>query len=201
MKTSLISWCFTCIVALVTVSANTALAVTPISGPIVNPANGHTYYLLGNSDFTDAQAGALTLGGNVVTINDAAENAWVCQTFTNFGGVTRNLWIGLNAAGLDGGNPANFGWVDGSPSTYRNWAPGEPNFSDQYTLIVPAPDTNAGQWNNVSNTTNAGYEFFPVYLNYGVVEVVPEPGTYLLVLLGSFMVWGKLATSRKQIRT
>jgi len=145
----------------------------------VNPATGHTYYLLSNSDWTDAQSEALTLGGNLTTVNDAAENTWICQTFTNFGGVTRNLWIGLHAIGLDGGNPNSYSWADGSPSTYRNWASQEPNFSDQYTLIIPAPDTNAGQWNNVSDTTQAGYQFFPAYLNYGVAEVVPEPSAYL----------------------
>jgi hypothetical protein len=154
---------------------------------------------LENSNWTDAQSQALTLGGNLATVNDAAENAWICQTFTNFGGVTRNLWIGLNAIGLDGGNPNSYSWVDGSSSTYRNWAPQEPNFSDQYTLIIPAPDTNAGQWNNVSDTTQAGYQFFPTYLNYGVAEIVPEPSTYVLALFGCFTVLGNLAMSRMKI--
>jgi hypothetical protein len=198
MNTSLTSWLSAGIVALVTVYASTSLAVAPISGPIVDPATGHTYYLLDNSDFTDAQSEALSLGGNVVTINDAAENAWVCQTFTNFGGVKRNIWIGLNAAGADGGNPASYHWVDGSTSTYRNWAPQEPNFSDQYTLIIPGGWENAGQWNNVADTTTSGYQFNPPIPSYGVAEVVPEPSTYLLALLGTFVIWGKLATSRKQ---
>jgi hypothetical protein len=198
MKASLTSWLSVGIVTLIAISASTSLAVTPLSGPIVNPANGHTYYLLDNSDWTDAQSEALTLGGNVVTINDAAENAWVCQTFTNFGSVKRNIWIGLEAAGLDGGNPANYQWVDGSPATYRNWAPQEPNFSDQYTLIIPGGDENAGEWNNVADTTTAGYQFNPAIDNFAVVEVVPEPSTYLLALLGCVVIFGKLATPRKQ---
>jgi hypothetical protein len=201
MKASLTSELSAAIVALVTVYAATNLIAAPISGPMVDPATGHTYYLLANSNWTDAQTQALSLGGNLATVNDAAEDAWISQTFTNFGGVQRNLWIGLNAAGADGGNPNNYHWVDGSSSTYRNWAPGEPNFSDQYTLILPGGDANAGQWNNASDATSAGYQSGPPIPNYGVAEVVPEPSTYLLALLGSFVIWGRLATSRKQVHT
>jgi len=200
MKASRISRLSADVIAVLAVWAATNLQAAPISGPILNPATGHTYYLLANSDWTDAQSQALSLGGNLATVNDAAENAWISQTFTNFGGVTRNLWIGLNAAGLNGGDPNSYSWVDGSPSTYRNWAPQEPNFSDQYTLIIPAPDTNAGQWNNVSDTTLAGYQSFPAYLNYGVAEVVPEPGTYALALFGCLTILGRLAMSYKQVR-
>jgi hypothetical protein len=198
MKTSHASWLLVGIVAIVAVSASTSLAVAPISGPILDPATGHNYYLLSNSDWTDAQSEALSLGGNLVTINDPAEDAWISQTFTNFGGVQRNLWIGLNAIGLDGGNPNNYTWVDGSSSTYRNWAPSEPNFSDQYTIILPGGQANAGQWNNVSDTTSAGYQSNPPIPNYGVVEVVPEPSTYLLALLGGLLCWGRVLFVRHQ---
>src|SRR5882724_5717533 len=103
---------FSCAVLVCLFSIASDLVAGPISGPVVNPANGYTYYLLPNSDWTDAQAQALTLGGNLATVNNAAENNWICQTFTNFGGVARSLWIGLNAAGLDGSNPNNYSWVD-----------------------------------------------------------------------------------------
>jgi hypothetical protein len=201
MKASLTRWLSAGIVALVAVYATTNLIAAPIAGPIVDPATGHSYYLLANSDWTDAESQALSLGGNLVTINDAAEDAWVSQTFTNFGNVQRNLWIGLNAAGADGGNPASYQWVDGSLSTYRNWAPGEPNFSDQYTLILSGGNDHAGQWNNASNATATGYEAGPPIPDYGVVEVVPEPSTYLLALLGSLLICGKLVVSRKQVHT
>jgi len=57
-----------------------------ISGPIVNPGNGHTYYLLSPDTWTASQAAAVSLGGNLVTINDAAEQTWVFGTFAGFGG-------------------------------------------------------------------------------------------------------------------
>jgi Lectin C-type domain len=203
MKTSLTNRLSVGIVALVAVYASTSQAVVPISGAIVNPATGHTYYLLSNSDWTDAQSEALTLGGNLATVNDAAENAWISQTFTNFGGVQRDLWIGLNAAGLDGTNPSNYSWIDGSSSNYRNWAPLQPGFTgnpiNEYTYIIPGGNANSGQWNNVPNQTTAGYQSNPPIPLYGVAEVVPEPSTYLLALLGTFVIWGKLAMSRNWV--
>ncbi len=202
MKTSHASWLSVGIVAIVAVSASTSLAVAPIAGPILDPATGHNYYLLSNSDWTDAQSEALTLGGNLVTINDAAEDAWISQTFTNFGGVQRNLWIGLDAAGLDGTISSNYSWIDGSSSAYRNWAPLQPGFTgnpaNEYAYIIPGGNANSGEWNNVPNQTTAGYQSNPPIPLYGIVEVVPEPSTYLLALLGSVLCWGKALLVRKQ---
>ncbi len=174
--------------ALILFTAPTNAAVTVLSGPVFNPATGHNYYLLSNSDWTDAQAEALTLGGNLATINDSNENAWVTQEFAGAGGIQRNLWIGLNAAGFDGGDPASYSWVSGDPSIYRNWATGEPNFSDQYAQIVGSTNATAfGQWNNVSDNLTDGYASLPAIPNFGVVEVVPEPAAYLLTLLGGLL--------------
>src|SRR6476619_1362742 len=50
-------------------------------GPIVNPANGHTYYRLTQSNWSAAESQAISLGGHLATINDAAENDWVATTF------------------------------------------------------------------------------------------------------------------------
>jgi Lectin C-type domain/PEP-CTERM motif len=173
---------------LLAVSPPTRLTAAPISGPIFNPATGHNYYLLENSNWTNAQSQALALGGNLATINDAAENIWVVQGFSNYGDVVRDLWVGLSSAPASGGNPSNYFWIDGDSSAYRNWAPGEPNFADQYVYILPPGVPNSAQWNNTANQTSTGYLDNPPVLNYGVAEVVPEPATYLLVLLGSLLL-------------
>src|SRR5262245_7871296 len=101
--------------------ARTASA-TVIAGPTVNPANGHTYYLLAAEQWPAAEAEAITLGGHLATINDAAENTWVTGQFSNVGGV-HPLWIGLNDALVEG----TFVWTSGEPVSYTNWNAGEPN--------------------------------------------------------------------------
>jgi hypothetical protein len=59
---------------------------------------GHTYTLTPRSmSWTEAEAEAQRLGGHLVTINDAAEQAWVSETFGGWGGWY--LWLGMNRSG------------------------------------------------------------------------------------------------------
>ena len=82
--------------------------------------NGSDYFLTGGaSSWEDAQAQAVAAGGNLVSINDAAEEAWLQSTF----GTSERYWIGINDAASEG----NFVWASGDPVTYTNWAPFEPN--------------------------------------------------------------------------
>ncbi|MEO1592302.1 MAG: Calx-beta domain-containing protein [Cyanobacteria bacterium J06632_22] len=82
--------------------------------------NGKRYRLTnGLKTWSQAQAEAQSLGGNLVTINNAAEETWLKQTF----GENQKFWIGLNDTQTEG----QFRWVNGEPVTYTNWAPGEPN--------------------------------------------------------------------------
>ena len=50
--------------------------------------------------------------GNLVTINNAAEYAWLQETF----GTNRSLWIGLNDVQKEG----EFAWASGEAVTYTN---------------------------------------------------------------------------------
>jgi hypothetical protein len=141
-----------------------------LAGPIVRAETGHRYYLLSQSVWTQAEAEAVTLGGHLVTINSTAENDWVVDTFSTFGGVDRSLWIGLNDQVSEG----VFVWISGEAAAYTNWAPGQadngspgpdPPGEDFVHLLWPG-HPNAGMWNDFQNLSSANN--FPLH---AVVEL------------------------------
>ena len=142
---------------------------------ILNPANNHYYALLNPGTWAFSQSQAVALGGNLVTINNAAENDWVYATF---GGTSRPLWIGLTDQASEG----NFVWISGEPVSYSNWSPGEPNDNqgEDYAYIVEANPTlqlTPGKWNDYPD---AG-DVYSLRSVSGVAElVVPEPSPLLL---------------------
>ncbi|MFK5956539.1 MAG: lectin-like protein, partial [Planctomycetota bacterium] len=144
----------------------------PVLASITNPNNGHPYFLLGQSDFSTANAMAIALGGNLVSIDSGAENSWLLSNFGNFGGTQRNLLLGLNDTALEG----TFVWSSGEALTYTNWAAGEPNNggggNEDFVQIV-----SGGQWNDFDGSGG-----------YGVVEI-SQP-----TIRSTPMVAGELAT-------
>ena len=139
--------------------------VSIAQGPIVNPANGSTYYRLSNSNWTCAEAAAVALGGHLVTINDPAENDFVLNTFANAPGSGR-VWIGFTDRDSEG----TFSWISGQPSGYTNWSPGEPNNaggSENYALMY----SGNGLWNDGEDSANPP----GVGEVYGVVEIPGSP--------------------------
>jgi hypothetical protein len=145
-------------------AATTAQAITLIA----NPANGHLYGLTDDSyrgidkggsigddpTVLDAEALAVSLGGHLVTINDAAEQAWLLETFgsiasDNSSNLAENFWIGLNDLEEEG----TFRWFSGEPVDYINWASTEPandRGEDVVLLDHPANGT-LGEWNDVGS--------------------------------------------------
>ena len=83
-------------------TTSTGQLLTIIAGPITNTANGHVYYLLAPTNWIGAWFNAGRMGGKLVTINHDAENAWVFNTFANYDGVPRNLWLGLKDSAQEG---------------------------------------------------------------------------------------------------
>jgi hypothetical protein len=164
------------------------LCSTPMRATViataVYPANGHTYYLLDRSLWTDAEAEAVTLGGHLATVNDPAENDWIYDTFTALvSGEIDDcpcLWIGYNDVDVEG----SFEWASGETPAYANWSPGEPNNGgapptepgEQYVHLWGGSHSFAGAWNDAQNY--GGGDFMP----FGVVEV-PEPRALLAVAL------------------
>lgn len=170
-------WIFLLFVILASVliqQAPAAVDSSPIiAGPITNPANGSVYYLLAQNTWKGSQAEAAILGGDLVSIKDAAENQWVFDTFSGYGGQNRALWIGLTDAAQTG----TFKWVDGKPVTYLNWAPSEPNEIGRehfvYMFGKDRPDPIAqppGRWNNFQDLPAERLRAIPIC---GVVKLRP----------------------------
>lgn len=80
--------------------------------------NGHTYlYTDPLLTWQQAQAQAASIGGNLVIVNDAAEQLWLTNTFTSGG------WIGFTDQVTEG----VFQWISGDTVSFTNWDAGEPN--------------------------------------------------------------------------
>lgn len=166
--------------AVLTATALTSPAAG-IGSPVYNPATGHNYILTDVGNWTQSQAYALTLGGNLLTINDAAENNWISQTFL-VPNPTVIPWFGLHD--LDANN--TWEWVSGEAVTYLNWGPGEPNFlgiGHNYGNIFAQDSGKMGQWNNAPNLGTI----------YAIVEV-PEPS---ILALGGAALLGFAIRNRR----
>jgi len=114
------------------------LTAQVVAGPIVNPANGHAYWLLAPNTWTSSESQAVALGGHLATINDQAEQDWVYAELGSYGGVNRELWIGFRSTTTP--TPASeYSWVSGEPTTFTNWAapePNDPQFPPEPSLYV-----------------------------------------------------------------
>ncbi len=117
--------------------------------------NGHSYLLSHAGTWQEAQSEALSLGGNLVTINDQAEQNWLVTTF----GTAAHLWIGYTDQETEG----VFQWISGENSTYTNWISDEPNNAgnEDYTHLWAGRN---GGWNDLPNSWGA-----PVQ---GIIELI-----------------------------
>lgn len=142
-------------------SASSAATV----GPLVNPANGHRYYMTDDQmTWASAESWAVTLGGHLVTINDAPENAWVVSVIPFPSG-----WFWLGARDDANTTDTVFDWISGEPWDYTAWTPGEPDddaaFGGQGDYVVL--DTMTGQWYDTQgNLLSPG----------AIAEIVPTTG-------------------------
>jgi len=194
MKTSAL---LIAITGLITTSFVASAMISTMGSPVVNPANGHTYYLLSPDSWSNSEAFAQTLGGDLVTINNSAENQWILNTFFPLVHVPGDpaLWIGLYDPTMDSGggtHASNFVWADGESATFRNWYLGQPDNGDggEYWTAMRSPfDPIPGTWNDLPNSGGGAAGNV-----CGVVEVVPEPQAYACLWVGL----GALIISRRK---
>ena len=142
--------------------------VRPLSPAIINPKNGHTYLLLSQGNWTDSEAEAVALVGHLATIRNQAEEDFVSDFFTFYGGQRHGLWIGLHEVGSSN----RFIWVTRNPVRYTDWFGGgqPPNNTDgsqPYVAIMDLFAFTNPSWVNWSNGTT-DYTGDPMN---GVVEI------------------------------
>jgi hypothetical protein len=144
---------------------------TVVAGPVMNPDNGHAYYLLAENTWPESEAEAVRLGGHLVTINDAAENTWIVNTFC---GPNPGFHIGLTDQGEEG----VWVWTSGDPVTYTNWNAGEPNnghpdgwaaypYENFAAMYGESSGSPVGTWNDIMGTE-------PDQILLGLVEISQE---------------------------
>ncbi|MFM6097814.1 MAG: lectin-like protein [Dolichospermum sp.] len=150
-----------------TVGTTTAVTGTISNDDSTNPIfdyNGSQYTLTSYGTWQQAQSQALSLGGNLVTINTAAEQDWLVSTF----GGNEQLWIGLTDEVTEG----QFNWVSNETSTYTNWFPGQPdNGGPQGEDYVVMNFGSAGKWNDYPDPTT----LVPPTAFRGIIEI-KQPG-------------------------
>ena len=123
---------------------------------IENPANGHLYQVIPPAQFDNLKQAAENLGGYLVTINDAAENQWLLETFFFTGGDVSDAIIGYTDEVVEG----TFVWLSGEPVTYTSWNAGEPNDAGGEDVTELDLD---GSWNDISRNL----------VQRGIAEIIP----------------------------
>ncbi|ELS05596.1 putative calcium-binding protein, partial [Xenococcus sp. PCC 7305] len=120
---------------------------------------GHSTYILSETGtWQEAQAEAQSYGGNLVTINDAAEQERLNENF----GTSEKFWIGFTDHEQEG----VWKWANGDKAIYTDWKPFQPNnFGGQdYAVINDDSFLLLGsktQWNDVYSSEK----------NRGIIEI------------------------------
>lgn len=176
------TYLFVAAVAVLIIAATSALA----GGEYVWHRYGdHAYALtLTWQPWVDSESEAISVGGNLVTINDAAENEWLAATFAHTyakghygfpGQAAVHIGYHLNA------DSQQWEWTSGEPVTYTNHFHGFPqNGTRAYLYVNPNPY--ALSWNANPVNTEPGH---PSDYLKGVIErPVPEPAGLLALAVG-----------------
>lgn len=131
-------------------AATSALAMelfVPAAPPALiwypHPTNGKEYAVTPPGVWHKGEALAIEYGGHLVSMADAAEEAWLKSTFFTSGLISGGAYIGLTDEDVEG----SFQWSSGAFLTHSNWASGEPNNSGGFEDYA---EWSGGSWNDVS---------------------------------------------------
>ena len=135
----------------------------------------------GNYTWYEAKLDAETRGGRLAILDTQYKISAVNNYLSNLG-TWYNLWIGLT----DEGSAGTWEWINGTPLSANNWAPGEPNNlgDERHVHIHPHTHPTGPTWNN-GKGSHQGY----------VLESVPEPSNY--ALLFGILVLGIVGIRRR----
>ena len=146
----------------------------PIGGGLnwkQSSVNGHWYARSSSiKNWWEQQEVAESMGANLATIRNKDEHDWITENICL--GYNSREWFGLYREQ----NNAPWVWISGEDEPYRNWCPGEPNYSFEHHGVLNygncSPEVGYGEgWNNWQGSidSNAVFE----YINF---EEVPGAG-------------------------
>lgn len=108
-----------------------------------SPISGKEYAVTPPGTWHKGRQLGLEHGGDLASIDSAALETWLRQTFFDAGLVSGTVYIGMT----DNTSEGSFKWSNGNPVFYTNWAGGEPNdwngFEDYASWA-------GGAWNDLS---------------------------------------------------
>jgi hypothetical protein len=156
---------------------------------------GHQYALTQNYGiWVEAEAEAVAAGGHLATINDANENTWLADAFA--GAYTRGFpghpWFNIAWIGYFQDSDSEWRWIDGEPVTFTSYYYLWPEGGVHAYLDLANHDS-PYLWN--ANTPHDDISN-PAYHPLGIIEVIPEPTTLALLVLGALAL-----TRRKSVLT